>query len=70
MPAHVCSSSTANVEGGQTSAEIAQEMAAFISKATSSVHLAAYDCRLDEDAAGPIRAAIQDRLSAGVDVRR
>ncbi len=56
-------------EGGQTSVEIAQEMATFIGKATRSVHLAAYDCRLDEEAAGPIRTAIQDRLSAGVDVR-
>lgn len=56
-------------EGGQSASDIAGDMADFIARAQSSVLLAAYDCRLDEDAALPIRKAIQGRLAAGIDVR-
>ncbi|MDQ2682828.1 MAG: phosphatidylserine/phosphatidylglycerophosphate/cardiolipin synthase family protein [Chloroflexota bacterium] len=56
-------------EGGQTAAEIAGMMANFIEEARESVHLAAYDVRLDGDAEEIIRQAIRNRLKAGVDVR-
>lgn len=56
-------------EGCQSAADVAGQMAEFISLATDSVDLAIYDCRLDDDAAEPIRAALQDRLKHGVTIR-
>src|SRR5690242_21788407 len=56
-------------EGDQTAADVAGQMAEFISLARHRLDLAVYDCRLDEDAAGPIRDALQDRLKHGVQLR-
>ncbi len=56
-------------EDGQPAAEIAGLMADFIEAARETVHLAAYDVRLDGDAEEPIRRAIRSRIDAGVDVR-
>jgi phosphatidylserine/phosphatidylglycerophosphate/cardiolipin synthase-like enzyme len=56
-------------EGDQTAAAVAGQMAEFISLARHRLDLAVYDCRLDEDAAGPIRDALQDRLKHGVQLR-
>ena len=56
-------------EGDQTAADVAGQMTDFISLAQRRLDLAVYDCRLDEEAAGPIRAALQDRLKQGVQIR-
>jgi phosphatidylserine/phosphatidylglycerophosphate/cardiolipin synthase-like enzyme len=56
-------------EGDQSAADIAGQMADFISLANDRLDLAAYDCRLDEDSARPIRDALRDRLKSGVAVR-
>jgi phosphatidylserine/phosphatidylglycerophosphate/cardiolipin synthase-like enzyme len=56
-------------EGDQTAADVAGQMAEFISLARHRLDLAVYDCRLDEGAAGPIRDALQDRLKHGVQLR-
>ena len=56
-------------EGDQSAADVAGQMAAFISRAKYRLDLAVYDCRLDEEAAGPIREALQDRLDHGVQIR-
>lgn len=44
-------------------------MAEFISRASKSLDLAAYDCRLDKGADAPIRNALRDRIERGVAVR-
>ena len=56
-------------EGDQSAADVAGQMAEFISLARRRLDLAVYDCRLDEDAARPIRDALRDRLDHGVQVR-
>jgi phosphatidylserine/phosphatidylglycerophosphate/cardiolipin synthase-like enzyme len=56
-------------EGDQTAADVAGQMAEFISLARHRLDLAVYDCRLDEGAAGSIRDALQDRLKHGVQLR-
>ncbi len=56
-------------EGWQSGADIAYLLAEFISHARSRLDIAIYDCRLDEDAAEPIRTAPHDRIEAGVQVR-
>jgi phosphatidylserine/phosphatidylglycerophosphate/cardiolipin synthase-like enzyme len=56
-------------EGDQTAADVAGQMAEFISLARHRLDLAVYDCRLNEGAAGPIRDALQDRLKHGVQLR-
>jgi phosphatidylserine/phosphatidylglycerophosphate/cardiolipin synthase-like enzyme len=56
-------------EGWQGAADIAHLLADFITRARRSVDIAIYDCRLDEDAAEPIRQALHNRLQAGVRVR-
>ena len=56
-------------EGGQPSGELAREIAEFINRAESTLNIALYDCRLDEDAAKPIRNALAARMQAGVEIR-
>jgi phosphatidylserine/phosphatidylglycerophosphate/cardiolipin synthase-like enzyme len=56
-------------EGDQAAADVAGQMAEFISRARHRLDLAVYDCRLDDEAADPIRGALQDRLNHGVRVR-
>jgi len=56
-------------EDSQSAADIAGQMAEFISLATTRLDLAAYDCRLDNETAKPIRDALRDRLEHGVKVR-
>ena len=56
-------------EGRQSAAEIAGQMAEFISLATERIDVAIYDCRLDEEAAKPIRDALHDRLAHNVSIR-
>jgi phosphatidylserine/phosphatidylglycerophosphate/cardiolipin synthase-like enzyme len=56
-------------EGDQSAPEIAAQMAEFISRANSSLDLAAYDCRLDDGADSPIRNALRDRIDRGVSIR-
>ena len=56
-------------EGDQTAADIAAWMAEFISLATRQLDVAIYDCRLEADAARPIREALQNRIQQGVAVR-
>src|SRR4051812_6982530 len=56
-------------EGAQSAVEIAEEMAAFIDGAGSSLDLAIYDCRLIESTVAPIRRALASRLRAGVTIR-
>ena len=56
-------------EGDQAAADVAGQMAEFISLARHRLDLAVYDCRLDDEAADPIRAALQDRLNHDVRVR-
>jgi phosphatidylserine/phosphatidylglycerophosphate/cardiolipin synthase-like enzyme len=56
-------------EGDQTAADIAGQMAEFIARAERRLDLAVYDCRLDHEAAGPICAALRDRLAHGVQIR-
>jgi phosphatidylserine/phosphatidylglycerophosphate/cardiolipin synthase-like enzyme len=56
-------------EGGQPAEQVAGWLAQFISAATSSLEIAIYDCHLDGQAAAIVRAALQDRVKAGVAVR-
>ena len=56
-------------EGGQAAADVSRRIADFISRTERTIEIAIYDCRLDEEAAGPIRDAIQDRMRAGIRVR-
>src|SRR5688500_17227957 len=56
-------------EGWQSADDVAHLIAGFIAKAEQTLDIAIYDCHLDEDAAGPIRSALHDRVRAGVRVR-
>ncbi len=49
--------------------QIAGLLVEFLSKATSSLHVAIYDFRLSDAVAAPILSALQSRVAAGVDVR-
>src|SRR6476660_3859026 len=56
-------------EGGQTAERVAGWLADFISGAKSSLDIAIYDCRLDNEPAKIVRNALGSRLRAGVQVR-
>lgn len=56
-------------QGGQKPELVAGWLADFLSHATQSLDIAIYDWHLGPGPAAPIRAAIADRLAAGVRVR-
>jgi phosphatidylserine/phosphatidylglycerophosphate/cardiolipin synthase-like enzyme len=56
-------------DGGQTSVEIAREVAAFLRGARRSLDLALYDVRLHDPAARIVRSAFDDAVARGVRVR-
>ncbi len=56
-------------QGKQEPAEIAAQLADFLSAAKTSLHVAIYDFRLSDSVAAPGVRALQDRAAAGVDVR-
>jgi phosphatidylserine/phosphatidylglycerophosphate/cardiolipin synthase-like enzyme len=56
-------------EGWQGAEDIAGLLTDFITRTQRQLDIAIYDCRLDEDAAEPIREALHDRLQAGVRIR-
>jgi phosphatidylserine/phosphatidylglycerophosphate/cardiolipin synthase-like enzyme len=56
-------------QGGQQPAEVAGLLADFLGAARTSLHLAIYDFRLGDAAAGPVVRALRERAAAGVDVR-
>lgn len=53
----------------QTPAQIAAQLADFLNAAKKSLHVAIYDFRLGDAAAGPVVQALRGRAAAGVDVR-
>jgi phosphatidylserine/phosphatidylglycerophosphate/cardiolipin synthase-like enzyme len=57
------------VDGGQSAAEIAESVAAFLREARTTLDLALYDVRLHDPAAQTIRSAFADAKSRGVRVR-
>jgi phosphatidylserine/phosphatidylglycerophosphate/cardiolipin synthase-like enzyme len=56
-------------QGGQRPETIAQLLAEFLAQARTSLHIAIYDCRLSNGLAAPVVRSLQDRATAGVDVR-
>lgn len=56
-------------QDGQPPSEVAALLAAFLSAARSSLHLAIYDFRLGDSLAVPVIDALRGRVAAGVDVR-
>jgi phosphatidylserine/phosphatidylglycerophosphate/cardiolipin synthase-like enzyme len=56
-------------EGGQDEMQVAGWLAEFIDGARETLDLAVYDCRLSRESAGLLRAALGDRIAAGVRVR-
>jgi phosphatidylserine/phosphatidylglycerophosphate/cardiolipin synthase-like enzyme len=56
-------------QGKQTPAQIAAQLAEFVSAARSSLHIAIYDFRLSNAVAEPVVRALRERAAAGVEVR-
>ena len=56
-------------EGGQPAVETAGQLARFIEAARQTIDIAIYDCRLSDDPAGILRAALADRAESGVQIR-
>jgi phosphatidylserine/phosphatidylglycerophosphate/cardiolipin synthase-like enzyme len=56
-------------DGGQQPAEIAREVAAFLSSAQRSLDLAQYDFHLGEETAGVVGGALKEAQARGVAVR-
>jgi phosphatidylserine/phosphatidylglycerophosphate/cardiolipin synthase-like enzyme len=56
-------------EGGQTPAQVAARLAAFIAAARATLHVAIYDFRLSAPVAEPVLRALRERAAAGVEVR-
>ena len=56
-------------DGGQTAVEVANEVATFLSAATTSLDLAFYDLRLDGDAEQIVLGALRGATARGVNVR-
>src|SRR5947207_3001120 len=53
----------------QPPAQIAAQLAEFLSAARTSLHLAIYDFRLSDALAEPVVQALRSRAAAGVDAR-
>ena len=56
-------------DGGQSAVEVAQQVAAFLDAAQTSLDLALYDIRLHDDAAEIVKAALTGARERGVTVR-
>jgi phosphatidylserine/phosphatidylglycerophosphate/cardiolipin synthase-like enzyme len=56
-------------DGGQTAAEIARELAAWVGGASKTLDLALYDLRLDGEAEQVVTKALREAASRGVQVR-
>jgi len=56
-------------DGGQTAVEAARGLAGFLAGATTSLDLALYDMRLDDEAERIVRGALTDAARRGVAVR-
>jgi len=56
-------------DGGQSAADVAQTAAAFLSAATTSLDLAMYDLRLDDEAERIVQEALLGAAAKGVAVR-
>jgi phosphatidylserine/phosphatidylglycerophosphate/cardiolipin synthase-like enzyme len=56
-------------DGGQSAVDVAKDVAAFLSAATSSLDLACYDLRLEDDAGRLVQEALTDAAHRGVSVR-
>ena len=56
-------------DGGQTAAEIANEVAEFLASAMETLELAFYDLRLDDEAERIVHGALTDAAGRGVKVR-
>jgi phosphatidylserine/phosphatidylglycerophosphate/cardiolipin synthase-like enzyme len=56
-------------QGAQTSAQIATLLAEFISRATRTLDIAAYDFRLEPETAAIVATALRERAAAGVRIR-
>ena len=56
-------------DGGQTAAEMAGELAAFLDAATKTLDLAVYDIRVDDEAERIVRGALVGAAARGVAVR-
>jgi len=56
-------------DGGQSAADVAREVAAFVAAATERLELALYDIRLHDEAAEIVKAALLDAHDRGVEVR-
>jgi phosphatidylserine/phosphatidylglycerophosphate/cardiolipin synthase-like enzyme len=56
-------------DGGQTAVDVANDLAAFLSAAASTLDLACYDLRLDGEAETIVLGAIRDASARGVQVR-
>jgi phosphatidylserine/phosphatidylglycerophosphate/cardiolipin synthase-like enzyme len=56
-------------DGGQSAADVAKDVAAFLAAATRSLDLACYDFRLEDDAARIVQEALADAATRGVGIR-
>src|SRR5690348_11170954 len=56
-------------QGAQTGAQIATMLAGFITGATRTLDIAAYDFRLEPETAAIVAAALRERAAAGVRIR-
>jgi phosphatidylserine/phosphatidylglycerophosphate/cardiolipin synthase-like enzyme len=56
-------------DGGQTAADVAKEVAAFVDAATTTLDLAMYDLRLDDEAEQIVHTAFVNAKARGVRVR-
>ena len=60
---------TTLTDGGQRAADVAREIAGFVSAAEESVDVAVYDVRFETDAGGLVLASLLAAQQRGVDVR-
>jgi phosphatidylserine/phosphatidylglycerophosphate/cardiolipin synthase-like enzyme len=60
---------TTLTDGGQRAADVAREIAGFVSAAEESIDVAVYDVRFETDAGGLVLASLLGAQQRGVDVR-